>query len=143
MLILGLLCKYVLWCCGGICHQPDSFIQIGSGHTVWRMYLIFKGEDLPLFYIFVVICIYNVKDINLHLIILYYMCRINLSKKYMIFFASVQSIAYSFFSYIKKRMKLFAVMKYSFISQLSDLCNLWNLITSKKKQVHLSQKKIC
>ena len=23
-----------LWCCGGICHQPDTFIQIGSGHTV-------------------------------------------------------------------------------------------------------------
>jgi hypothetical protein len=28
------LAKYVLWCCGGICHQPDTFIQIGSGHTV-------------------------------------------------------------------------------------------------------------
>ena len=26
--------RYVLWCCGGICHQPDTFIQIGSGHTV-------------------------------------------------------------------------------------------------------------
>ena len=26
--------KYVLWCNGGICHQPDTFIQIGSGHTV-------------------------------------------------------------------------------------------------------------
>ena len=25
---------YVLWCCGGICHQPDTFILIGSGHTV-------------------------------------------------------------------------------------------------------------
>ena len=28
---------YVLWCCGGICHQPDAFIQIGSGHTVPRV----------------------------------------------------------------------------------------------------------
>ena len=26
--------RYVLWCCGCICHQPDTFIQIGSGHTV-------------------------------------------------------------------------------------------------------------
>ena len=26
--------RYVLWCCGGIYHQPDIFIQIGSGHTV-------------------------------------------------------------------------------------------------------------
>ena len=26
--------RYVLWCYGGICHQPDTFIQIGSGHTV-------------------------------------------------------------------------------------------------------------
>ena len=25
---------YVRWCCGGICHQPDTFILIGSGHTV-------------------------------------------------------------------------------------------------------------
>ena len=23
--------RYVLWCCGGICHQPDTFIQTGSG----------------------------------------------------------------------------------------------------------------
>ena len=29
----GLL-RYVLWFCGGICYQPDTFIQIGSGHTV-------------------------------------------------------------------------------------------------------------
>ena len=27
--------SYVLWCCGGICHQPDTFIKIGCGHTVW------------------------------------------------------------------------------------------------------------
>ena len=26
--------RYVLWCCGGIYHQQDTFIQIGSGHTV-------------------------------------------------------------------------------------------------------------
>ena len=27
--------RYVLWCCGGTCRQPDTFIQIGyTGHTV-------------------------------------------------------------------------------------------------------------
>ena len=26
--------RYVLWCCGGICHQVLTFIQIGCGHTV-------------------------------------------------------------------------------------------------------------
>jgi len=26
----------LLWCCGGICHQPDTLIQIGSGHTVTK-----------------------------------------------------------------------------------------------------------
>ena len=26
--------RYVLWCCGGICHQPDTLIKIGSRHTV-------------------------------------------------------------------------------------------------------------
>ena len=25
---------YLLWCSGGICHQPNTFIQIGSDHTV-------------------------------------------------------------------------------------------------------------
>ena len=60
-------------------------------------YLIFKGEHLPLFQVFVVICIHNVKDINLHLIILCYMFRIDLNKKYMIIFPSVQSIVYSLF----------------------------------------------
>ena len=34
MLILGLLGTYVLWCCGGICHQVLTFVQIGCGHTV-------------------------------------------------------------------------------------------------------------
>ena len=24
----------ILWLCDGICHQPDTFIRIGSGHTV-------------------------------------------------------------------------------------------------------------
>ena len=28
--------RYVLWCCGGICHQPDTFIKIGCGHTVCK-----------------------------------------------------------------------------------------------------------
>ena len=26
--------RYVLWCCGGICHEVLPFIQIGCGHTV-------------------------------------------------------------------------------------------------------------
>ena len=26
--------RYVLWCCGGICHQVLTFIQVGYGHTV-------------------------------------------------------------------------------------------------------------
>ena len=26
--------RYVLWCCGGICHQLLTFFQIGRGHTV-------------------------------------------------------------------------------------------------------------
>ena len=26
--------RYVLWCCGGICQEDFTFIQIGSGHTV-------------------------------------------------------------------------------------------------------------
>ena len=26
--------RYVLWCCGGICHEVLTFIQIGYGHTV-------------------------------------------------------------------------------------------------------------
>ena len=28
--------RYVLWCCGGICHQVLTFFQIGCGHTVIR-----------------------------------------------------------------------------------------------------------
>ena len=26
--------RYVLWCCGGICHQLLTFFKIGCGHTV-------------------------------------------------------------------------------------------------------------
>ena len=26
--------RYVLWCCGSICHQLLTFFQIGCGHTV-------------------------------------------------------------------------------------------------------------
>ena len=26
--------RYVLWCCGSICHDFFTFIQVGSGHTV-------------------------------------------------------------------------------------------------------------
>ena len=32
---------YVLWCCGGICHQPDTFIQVGSGHAVIPYFLFY------------------------------------------------------------------------------------------------------
>ena len=35
--------RYVLWCCGCICHEVLSFIQIGCGHTV--MYNV-KNEFL-------------------------------------------------------------------------------------------------
>ena len=28
--------RYVLWCCGGICHEVLTFIQIGCGHTVFE-----------------------------------------------------------------------------------------------------------
>ena len=31
--------RYVLSSCGDICHQPDTIIQIGSGHTVADMIL--------------------------------------------------------------------------------------------------------
>ena len=34
MQILVLLGTYVLSCCGGICHQPYTFIKIGYDHTV-------------------------------------------------------------------------------------------------------------
>ena len=30
---------YVLWYCGGICHQVFTFIQIGCGHTMSRILL--------------------------------------------------------------------------------------------------------
>ena len=33
--------RYVLWCCGGIYHQPDTFFKIGSGHTVRGSFTIF------------------------------------------------------------------------------------------------------
>ena len=26
--------RYILWCCGCICHQPHTFFKIGSDHTV-------------------------------------------------------------------------------------------------------------
>ena len=33
--------RYVLWCCGGICHQVLTFFQIGCGHTVCEHFLQF------------------------------------------------------------------------------------------------------
>ena len=30
---------YVLWCCGGICHQPDTFIKISLA-ILWSMFQI-------------------------------------------------------------------------------------------------------
>ena len=29
--------RYVLWCCGGICHQLLTFFQIGCSHTVGNL----------------------------------------------------------------------------------------------------------
>ena len=34
MQILDLLGTYVLWCCGSICHEVFTSIQIDSGHTL-------------------------------------------------------------------------------------------------------------
>ena len=31
--------RYVLWCCGGICHQLPNFFKIGCCHTVTSMHL--------------------------------------------------------------------------------------------------------
>ena len=28
--------RYVLWCCGSICHEVLTFIQVGCGHTVLK-----------------------------------------------------------------------------------------------------------
>ena len=30
--------RYVLWWCGSICHQPFTFIQVDSGHTVHKIF---------------------------------------------------------------------------------------------------------
>ena len=34
--------RYVLWCCGGICHELLIFFQIGCGHTVSYFTLFFQ-----------------------------------------------------------------------------------------------------
>ena len=34
--------RHVLWCCGGICHELLTFIQIGCGHTVEHLILYLK-----------------------------------------------------------------------------------------------------
>ena len=36
--------RYVLWCCGGICHQVLTFFKIGCGHTVIKSSHL-KGPD--------------------------------------------------------------------------------------------------
>ena len=41
--------RYVLWCCGGICHQVLTFFQIGCGHTVICMIFSTKLEAPKLF----------------------------------------------------------------------------------------------
>ena len=33
--------RYVLWCCGCICHEVLTFIQIGCGHTVGYQLIFF------------------------------------------------------------------------------------------------------
>ena len=51
--------RYVLWCCGGICHQLLTFFQIGSGHTVSKnatkidTYLVNVKSTVKIFSIFV------------------------------------------------------------------------------------------
>ena len=43
---------YVLWCCGGICHQLLTFFQIGCGHTVIKEVLgsrFFRNSNKWLF----------------------------------------------------------------------------------------------
>ena len=32
--------RYVLWCCGSICHQLFTFIQIGCGHTKLKCHVL-------------------------------------------------------------------------------------------------------
>ena len=47
--------RYVLWCHGGICYQPDTFIQIGSGHTVKGKFYsedVDKMVKMPVMWIF-------------------------------------------------------------------------------------------
>ena len=39
ILILGFLGMHVVWCCGSICRQLLTFIQICSGHTVGAVLL--------------------------------------------------------------------------------------------------------
>ena len=38
--------RYVLWCCGGICHQVLTFFQIGCGHTVWEIWKFNESKIL-------------------------------------------------------------------------------------------------
>ena len=40
--------RYVLWCCGGICHQFLTFFQIGCGHTVCALRIMFLEPTFPL-----------------------------------------------------------------------------------------------
>ena len=45
--------RYVLWCWGIICHQPDTFIKIGCGHTVvvdvvWKLNCKLKITSISL-----------------------------------------------------------------------------------------------
>ena len=39
--------RYVLWCCGSICHQLLTFIQIGYGHAVISTGYLYSGWGIP------------------------------------------------------------------------------------------------
>ena len=39
--------RYLLWCCGSICHQLLTFIQIGYGHTVISTGYLYSGWGIP------------------------------------------------------------------------------------------------
>ena len=42
--------RYVLWCCGGICHEALTFIQIGCGHTVLNIINLHVFSKRPIWF---------------------------------------------------------------------------------------------
>ena len=64
--------RYVLWCCGGICHKVLTFIQIGCGHTVteslvlsWFNFFCWYFSHEPLSSINLrEVCYWNINDMT-------------------------------------------------------------------------------